>query len=391
MLFEKMHTYHILGVPHTVTSKEYNACAFTQKVVKFGKMMTSRGHKVIHYGHELSVLDCSEHVNVLSDKDFQATYGKSDWKRKTFEFDMNDEAYKLFTKNAIEEIGKRKKKHDFLLAFWGLPMKRICDAHSDLIIVEPGIGYANDTNFARWKVWESYALYHAHCGLGAVRNCKQDNYSVVIPNYFDPEDFIYKDKKEDYYLFIGRVYTGKGVHIAIDAAKRAGVKLIIAGQLNGDYKLPPLPENASYVGYADIEMRKMLMANAKAVLIPSQYLEPFGGVQIESLFSGTPIITSDWGAFAECNLHNVTGYRCRTMGDYVEAIQKIEKGCIESRACREWAENYSLEAIAPKYEKYFNDVLDVYTGEGWYAKSHGIESMELKLPFAKPKKDYIEL
>jgi glycosyltransferase involved in cell wall biosynthesis len=254
-----------------------------------------------------------------------------------------------------------------------------------LIIVEPGIGYANETNFARWKVWESYALYHAHCGLEAVRNCKQDNYSVVIPNYFDPEDFIYKEKKDDYYLFIGRVYTGKGVHIAIDAAKRAGVKLIIAGQLNGDYKLPPLSENVTYVGYADIEMRKTLMANAKALLIPSQYLEPFGGVQIESLFSGTPIITSDWGAFAECNLHNVTGYRCRTMGDYVEAIQNIEKGRIDSRACREWAENYSLEAVAPKYEKYFNDVLDVYTGEGWYTKSHGIASMELKLPRSVPQ------
>ena len=151
--------FHILGLPHTVTSKEYNACAYTQKVVKFGKMMKARGHEIIHYGHEESVLDCDEHVTVLSTDDWKKTYGDHDWRKHFFKFDTNDHAYQTFYRNAIEEIGKRKQKNDFILPFWGAGVRPICDAHPDMICVEPGIGYAGGS-WARFKIFESYAIYH---------------------------------------------------------------------------------------------------------------------------------------------------------------------------------------------------------------------------------------
>ena len=361
--------FHILGLPHTVTSKEYIACAYTQKVYKFAKMMTARGHTVIHYGHEESDLPCTEHVTVLSTEDWKKTYGDHDWRKHFFKFDVNDHAYQTFYRNAIEEVGKRKQKNDFILPFWGSGTRPVCDAHPDLITVEPGIGYAGG-HWARFKIFESYSIHSAYYGLTSVGTCNEDWYDCVIPNYFETEDFNFApEEKEDYFLFLGRVYEGKGVNIAVQATEAIGAKLIIAGQNSlKDMGYKEIPPHVTEIGYADVETRKRLMSRAKGAFVASLYNEPFGGVQVECLFSGTPTITTDWGSFTENNIHGVTGYRCRTFEQFTWAAKNIDK--IDPQKCRDFAvNNFSLEVVAKKYEEYFQSVLNVYNGDGWYEKN----------------------
>jgi glycosyltransferase involved in cell wall biosynthesis len=356
--------FHVLGVPHTVSNKEYVACAFTQKVVKFCEMMKARGHYIIHYGHEDSQVDCDEHVTVMTNDIWQEVYGTYDWKKTTFKYDTNDTVYQTFINNCIFEIQQRKQPKDFVLPFWGSPLKRICEAHSDLINVEPGIGYPSG-QFARFKIFESYAIHSAYYNLESVRICNEDWYDVVIPNYFNLDDFEYCDEKDDYFLFLGRVYDGKGVNIAIQVTEKIGAKLLIAGQ--GTLKemgYEKTPDHVTEIGYADIPTRKKLMSKAKGAFVASLYNEPFAGVQIECMLSGTPVISSDWGALAELNLHGKTGFRCRTFEHFVWAARNIDK--IKSINCRTWGENFSYDKVGKMYEEYFQSLHNIFGRNGWY-------------------------
>ena len=110
------------------------------------------------------------------------------------------------------------------------------------------------------------------------------------------------------------------------------------------------------------------MGKAKAVLMPTYYLEPFGGVNVEAQLMGTPVITTDWGAFPETVLHGMTGYRCRSFEEFCWAVKNIDK--IKPEKCREWAvKNYSCERIADMYEEYFARIDRLYNG-GWYSENN---------------------
>ena len=362
--------FHILGVPHTITRPEYSTCAFTQKVLKLSKMLADRGHDVIHYGNEASVV-AAEHVTVTTLDDLDRSYPGHDWRTQGFPaFNAsNDPIYREFYANTISAIHRRRRRGDFLLCPFGWAHKPVADALPDMIVVEPGIGYPSGS-FAPFRVFESYAVMHVYQGQSALDGSVAPRwYDAVIPNFFDPEDFTFQADKGLSYLFLGRIGPGKGINIALQTVEAVGGHLIVAGTgkvQEGQTRTDrPLRDWVHEVGVVGPDVRRKLLSEARAVICPSMYLEPFCGVQIEAMMSGTPVISTDWGAFAEYNLHGVTGYRCRTFEQFTWAARNIER--IDPLKCRQWAyDNFSLERVADQYEEYFRMVTDVHSGNGWY-------------------------
>lgn len=363
---EMKHRFHVLGLAHTICTKEYSTCAFTQKVYKFCQMAMAAGHEVILYGHPRDTAPCTEHVSCTTDRVQRECYGKWNWRKQGFPAKQNpqDSAYKHFNVQAIGHIQARKRPGDFLLCFYGYAHAEIGRAFLDsMIVCEPGIGYAGGY-FTVHKAFESYALLHAYLGLNNVMSASENMwYDVVIPNYFDPDDFTYTEKKDDYLAFLGRLGTGKGLHIASQLAEATGHRLVVAGH-GADLPILHLP-HVEYIGTAGPDQRRRLLAGAKAVVCASTFVEPFCGVQVEAMLSGTPVISSDFGAFTEVNIHGETGYRCRTFGDFRDSVRDI--GLINPRDCYARGMDYSLANIWPLYEKFFQDAWNVRFGAGWYS------------------------
>ncbi len=388
--------FHLMSLPHSSTVKNWGPCAFTQLTYRFSQMMHDMGHEVFHYGTEGAEVACAEHIDVLTKKVQKQAYG--DWSPWTQLWIHNgqDLAYTTFRGNAIEELKRRKEPGDILLISNGNWLREISDvAGGGIATVEPYVGYIGC--FAKHKVFPSYAWMHHLSGItfglkegrkapGVPKeNFVTGNWSdVVIQHFFDPADHTFESKKDDYFLYAGRLIQRKGINVAVDMCQRLGVKLVICGQpiypspeekynwslrsvgiLDENNQMKP---NIEYLGTLNAKELDKVKCKAKAVIVPSQYMEPFGLIIPEALLSGTPVITTDWGSFPEIVPQGEVGYRCRTMDDFIWAANNIDK--IDPAYCREYAvKNFSMERIGLAYQEYFTKIHDLYVGgKGWYAE-----------------------
>jgi len=292
-----------------------------------------------------------------------------DWKKEGFRNDFNvlrTACTKKYYVSATNEILKRKKDDDFLLLSQGVYQKPIASQVKLFLTCEPGVGYRG--SYAKYRAFESRYLQNFTYGSEHPRESINGNpYDRVIPNYFDEKDFPFCAEKDDYYLFVGRLIPRKGVKIAALATQAIGAHLILAGQ--GDFDISEF-SHIEKAGYLDAERRARLMGRAKAVFVPTIYLEAFGGVNVEAQLCGTPVICSDFGAFPETVVHGETGFLCNTLEDYVRAAKMVE--FLDVDVIRAHAERYLMRNVQREFDYWFKDLYQLYlssideTVKGWH-------------------------
>jgi glycosyltransferase involved in cell wall biosynthesis len=235
------------------------------------------------------------------------------------------------------------------------------------VIVEFGIGYEGILPNS-FRVFESYAWMHCLYGKDGPSSTDGRFYDTVIPNYFDINEFPEHKTGGDYFLFMSRMTARKGYEIAIETTKRIGAKLIVAGT-PGD---APVYDHVEYVGFADVQKRGELLSNAIGLFCPTLYLEPFGGVVCESLLCGTPVLTTDFGAFTETVRQDIDGFRCHTIGEFEKAAEICK--CEYNDYIFNWHNNirlhaqrrWSTDVVAKQYEKYFDRLEGLRSRGGFY-------------------------
>lgn len=370
---------HVVGLPHNDANTDHVACAYGQKHKKFAQMMMSLDHEVFSYYGEHSDMVATEHIVISSDQDKEKWFGNYDHKSQFYPITWGplDRHWLESNSKAIQEIRKRIQTDDIICLIAGYCQKQIADEFPDNPIVEYGIGY--EGSFSNFRVFESYS--HMHWVYGKLdRSDNGRHYDCVIPNYFDPYDFTPSTEKSDYYVFLGRFIRRKGVEIAVETTRRLGARLVMAGQgcIVEDQKFIGEDiiiegDHLTHIGHVNATQKAALLAGAKACFMPTLYIEPFGGVAVEAMLSGTPVIASDFGAFTEIVQHELDGYRFRTMGEAAfyaadQQLNLLDNGEIVKRA----EHRFSMETIKYKYNDYFEQVTGAFNGtKDFYSDWHG--------------------
>jgi glycosyltransferase involved in cell wall biosynthesis len=154
------------------------------------------------------------------------------------------------------------------------------------------------------------------------------------------------DDEGEYVLFLGRMSPDKGAHRAIEVARKAGVRILLAAKMREpwersyfeEYVEPHLGEHAVYLGEVSHELKLELLRRARALLFPIRWNEPFGMVMLEAFASGTPVIAFPEGAAPEVIEDGVTGFLCDDEAAMAEAVGRLSE--IDRSACRSAVEGY---------------------------------------------------
>jgi glycosyltransferase involved in cell wall biosynthesis len=184
------------------------------------------------------------------------------------------------------------------------------------------------------------------------------NVVATVLHGIDTDSFTFREKPDDYLLFLGRFTKGKGVLQAIEVARRVGMKLVLAAAEDDYYRQEIAPHvdgtQIIYYGEADFDAKVRLFGGARALVYPVQAPEPFGLVLAEAMACGTPVVALDLGAVREVVDNGVTGLIFGNLGEMVEQLPKafaLDRRRIRERAVERFGVSRMVNEYVAVYER----------------------------------------
>jgi glycosyltransferase involved in cell wall biosynthesis len=191
------------------------------------------------------------------------------------------------------------------------------------------------------------------------------HYEATVYHGIKIDQFDFQPKPDDYLLFFGRIHPDKGARDAIKIARTCKKKLIMAGIIQDQpyfkkYVKPQLKTGSvEYIGSVGPNKRNSLLGNAKALLHPIHFDEPFGLSVIESMACGTPVIAFNRGSMPELVREGQNGFLASDIEEAVEAVARLKN--IERTYCRKYVvQNFTVEHMVDNYEKVYKNILNEY-------------------------------
>ncbi len=227
-------------------------------------------------------------------------------------------------------------------------------------------GFSSPKIIPVYKKYNGYNNYYV--SISNSDRSPELNYIATVYNGIDISQFTYNPHPDDYLLYLGRIHYDKGTWEAIQIAKKAKKKLIIAGIIQDkkyfEAKVAPYinDKDIIFLGHAGPEARDELLGRATALLHPINFEEPFGLSVAESMMCGTPVIAFNRGSMPELIANGKTGFIVDDIDEAVEKLQKIHR--INRQACRSWAESrFSIDQMVNGYIKVYDKIIETVKKE----------------------------